>query len=201
MGSLGNLEIEYVDVLVVGAGFGAVTLLQKLLARGFDVKCYEKGQRTGGIWYWNAYPGARVDTDTPIYQIFDKELWKDFTFRERYPGHEELRRYFDHVDKKWQISQHIKYNKNVEVARFDENACQWLVECSDGTMTQCRWFVPCVGFAARKYTPPFAGLGTFEGEIYHTALWPQYGVNFKDKRVAQIGTGTCHIHPSLLERD
>lgn len=61
-----------------------------------------------GIWYWNVYPGARVDTDTPIYQLFDKELWDDFTFKERYAGWKELRRYFDHVDKKWNLRQHFE---------------------------------------------------------------------------------------------
>lgn len=36
------------------------------------MKIYEKGAASGGIWYWNCYPGARVDSDTPIYQLFDK---------------------------------------------------------------------------------------------------------------------------------
>jgi cation diffusion facilitator CzcD-associated flavoprotein CzcO len=183
MGSLG-MDIKEVDVLVIGAGFGAVTLLQKLLKRGFNVQVYEKGQSFGGIWYWNVYPGARVDTDSPIYQIFDEELWKDFTFKERYSGWQDLRRYFAHVDSKWDLRKHFEFNKNVESARFDEDSRMWHVECSDGSVTHCRYFVPCVGFAARKHTPSFPGLGTFEGDVYHTAIWPQYGVNLKGKRVS-----------------
>lgn len=62
------------------------------------------------IWlnthFRNCYPGARVDSDTPIYQLFDKELWEDFTYKERYPGGPELRRYFEYVDKKWNVSEH-----------------------------------------------------------------------------------------------
>lgn len=37
--------------------------------------------------------------------------------------------------------------------------------------------------------PPFSGLSNFKGEVYHTAKWPQHGVNFKGKRVAVVGTG------------
>ena len=75
--------IPEVDVLLVGAGFGSFAMINRLRNQGLKCKIYEKGASTGGIWYWNCYPGARVDTDSPIYQLFDKELWKDWTFKER----------------------------------------------------------------------------------------------------------------------
>ena len=143
--------------------------------------------------HWNCYPGARVDSDTPIYQLFDKELWEDFTFKERYAGWPELRRYFKHMEKKWNVDDHIEYNKHVDGAVFDEKKHQWLVECADGSTIYARWFIPCIGFAARRYTPPVPGLGNFRGDTYHTAVWPQHGVNLKGKRVAQIGTGASGI--------
>lgn len=68
-----------------------------------------------------------------------------------------------------------------------------MVECSDGSYLSCSWFIPCIGFASRRYTPPFPGLGNFRGDIYHTAVWPQHGVNLKNKRIAQIGTGASGI--------
>ncbi|KAK3710116.1 hypothetical protein LTR37_010547 [Vermiconidia calcicola] len=193
MGSAGNLGIREVDCLIVGAGFGAVTLLHKLLQQGFDVKVYEKGSTFGGIWHWNCYPGARVDTDTPIYQLFDKEIWEDFTFKERYSGWQDLRRYFEHVDKKWGLREHFEFNKNVDTATFDEEQRKWLVECSDGSQTWCRYFMPCLGFAAKKHIPNVPGISNFKGEVYHTGIWPQYGVNLKGKRIAQIGTGASGI--------
>lgn len=165
----------------------------RLRKQGLSIKIYEKGAASGGIWYWNCYPGARVDSDTPIYQLFDKELWEDFTYTERYPGGPELRRYFEHVDKKWNVRDHVSYNKHVDSAVFDESRHQWLVECSDGSEIYCRWFIPCIGFAARRYTPPINGLGNFRGDIYHTAVWPQHGVNLKNKRIAQIGQGASGI--------
>ena len=120
-------------------------------------------------------------------------MWSTFTFRERYAGWQELRRYFEHVEKVWEVKKDIVYNKHVDGAVFDEKRRQWLVECSDGSEIYCRWFIPCIGFAARRYTPPVKGLGDFRGDVYHTAVWPQHGVNLKNKRVCQIGTGASGI--------
>lgn len=39
-------------------------------------------------------------------------------------------------------------------------------------------------------------LGDFQGEIYHTAVWPQHGVTMRNKRVAVIGTGASGIQVS-----
>jgi cation diffusion facilitator CzcD-associated flavoprotein CzcO len=57
MGSTG--EIPTVDVLIVGAGFGAFTVLNKIRKLGLNVKIFEKGASSGGIWYWNCYPGGK----------------------------------------------------------------------------------------------------------------------------------------------
>lgn len=170
-----------------------LTRLLRLRRLGYNVRILEKGGASGGIWYWNCYPGARVDTDTPIYQLFDKELWQDFTFKDRYPGWQELRTYFEYVEKKWNIRDYTSFNKHVDGATFDEKRQQWLVECADGSEYYARWFLPCIGFASKRYTPPFQGLGNFKGDIYHTAVWPQHGVNLKGKRIAEVGTGASGI--------
>ena len=69
-----NLET---DVLIVGAGFGGVYLMHRLRDElGFKCKIYEAGRELGGIWHWNCYPGARVDTQVPIYEYSLPEIWK-----------------------------------------------------------------------------------------------------------------------------
>jgi cation diffusion facilitator CzcD-associated flavoprotein CzcO len=193
MGSIGEPDVTEVECLVIGGGFGAVALLRQLLKNGFDARVYEKGSTFGGIWYWNCYPGARVDTDTPVYQFFEKELYDDFTYKERYPSWPDLRSYFEHVDRKEGLRQHFVFNKNVDTAHFHEDQRKWLVECTDGSQTWCRWFLPCLGFASKKYIPRLPGLGDFKGEVHHTGAWPQYGINLKGKRIAQIGTGATGI--------
>lgn len=68
-----NLET---DVLIVGAGFGGIYLMHKLRKLGFSCKIYEAGKELGGIWHWNCYPGARVDSQVPIYEYSMPEVWK-----------------------------------------------------------------------------------------------------------------------------
>jgi len=97
----------------------------------------------------NCYPGARVDSDAPIYQLFEKEVWSDFSFKERYPGGPELRRYFDYLDKKLDVNSHVDFKRTVTGATFNEERRQWLVECEDGTKAWARWFIPSIGFAAK----------------------------------------------------
>lgn len=93
------------------------------------------------------------------------------------------------MDKKWNISKDVVYDMHVDGATFDTKVNKWLVETSSGESIYCRWFIPCIGFASRRYTPPFQGLGNFKGDVYHTAVWPQHDVLMKGKRVAIFGTG------------
>ncbi|CAD6447237.1 b13af049-c611-46d5-9c7a-767081e2ecbd [Sclerotinia trifoliorum] len=190
---MGSIQPEEIDVLLVGAGFASFTMLNKLRKQGLKCKIYEKGSKSGGVWYWNNYPGARVDSPAPIYQLYDKELWEDFTFTEKYPGGKEIRRYFEHVEKKWDVRKDIEFDKHVDGATFDKQRNQWLVECSDGSEVYCRWLILCIGFASRRFTPPFNGLSNYKGDTYHTAVWPQHGVNLKNKRVGVVGTGATGI--------
>lgn len=96
-------------------------------------------------------PGARVDSDFPAYQLFDKDLWEDFTFSERFPGFRELQKYFAYVEEKWDLRKDIEYHKNVESAHWDTSRKRWFIECSDGTEIYCKWLFCSVGFAAKQY--------------------------------------------------
>ena len=145
------------------------------------------------MWWWNRYPGARVDSPYPVYQFTDKELWKDWTFEERFPGREEILRYFQHVEHKWELKKNTRYNSTVTSAEFDEVDNKWTVMCQDGSQIRSRWFIPTLGFAAKKYIPPFKGMTLFEGSCFHSALWPQTETDVKGKRVAVIGSGASGV--------
>lgn len=68
------------DVLIIGAGFAGVYLLHRLRdEQGLKVKVYEAGTELGGIWHWNCYPGARVDSPVPVYEYSIEKLWKVWT--------------------------------------------------------------------------------------------------------------------------
>ncbi len=85
------------DALIIGAGFSGIYLLHRLRQAGFRVKLIDAAEQPGGIWYWNCYPGARVDSHVPIYEFSLPELWQGWTWSERFPSGAELRAYFQYV--------------------------------------------------------------------------------------------------------
>jgi cyclohexanone monooxygenase len=191
--SVDTQTAEVLDVLIIGAGFNGVYQLHRLREKGFSVKIFEAGECLGGIWYWNCYPGARVDSHVPNYEFSIKEVWEDWNWTERFPGWEELRQYFAHVDKKLDLSRDIQFNTWVSGAEFDEQNNQWIVHTADGNETRTRFLIACMGFAAKPYIPDFEGLESFAGPCYHTAQWPQEGLDMSGKRVGIIGTGASGV--------
>jgi cation diffusion facilitator CzcD-associated flavoprotein CzcO len=69
--------VEELEVLVVGAGFAGLYQHDHLRKLGYNVKVFEAGSNIDGVWYWNCYPGARVDTYGPLYQFPSEKLWRD----------------------------------------------------------------------------------------------------------------------------
>ena len=119
---------ETVDAVVVGAGFSGMYQLHKLRDMGLSVKVFEAGEDVGGTWYWNRYPGARVDIESMAYSFsFSKELEQDWVWSEKYSPQPELLRYAQHVAERFDLKRDISFNTRVESAHFDEDNDQWLV--------------------------------------------------------------------------
>ncbi len=192
------MSIEERDVLIVGTGFAGLYQLNELRKRGYDVHAVEAAGGLGGVWYWNCYPGARVDTWGPMYQFSNEELWRDWNFSELYPDWSEVRAYFNYVDEKLDLSKDISYHTRVSAARFDETARRWLVttessETGESREISTRYLLLCTGFGSKPYIPDLPGLESFQGLAHHTARWPQEGVDLAGKRVAVIGTGASGV--------
>jgi cyclohexanone monooxygenase len=186
-------EIEHLDVILVGAGFAGLYLLDRLRGMGMSVQVFEAGDAPGGVWYWNCYPGARVDSPGPMYQFSREDLWRDWSFSELYPSWQEIRAYFHYVDEKLGLSRDIRFNRRVNEAEFDPARNLWTVRSSDGSVTRARYLVLCTGLGSKPYIPDLPGLSDFAGERHHTALWPQQGVDLAGKRVGVIGTGASGV--------
>src|SRR5215213_5188318 len=74
-----------VDVVVVGAGFAGLYLLQRLRQLGFSATVLESADDVGGTWYWNRYPGARCDIPTTDYTYsWDPALESEWEWSEKY---------------------------------------------------------------------------------------------------------------------
>ncbi|KAG9912513.1 FAD/NAD(P)-binding domain-containing protein, partial [Aureobasidium melanogenum] len=182
------------DVLIVGAGFGGVYLLHKLRDEvALNVKIFEAANELGGVWRWNCYPGARVDTQVPIYEYSIEKVWKDWTWTQKYPDFNELRDYFIHVENTLDIKKDVSFNTRVIGSQFDNESKMWTVKTEDGRTAKCKYLINAIGFAAKRHFPDWNGLTDFKGELHHSSFWPDEGVDVKGKRVAVIGTGSTGI--------
>ncbi|KAE9396792.1 cyclopentanone 1,2-monooxygenase [Gymnopus androsaceus JB14] len=185
-------ETQEYDVLVIGSGFSGIHQLINLRKQGLTVKILEAGSDLGGTWYWNRYPGARVESEVPIYQFSDPELWKDWTWSERFPGWKEIQEYFQYVDRKLGIKQDVLFSSRVVSAVWNDTTDRWMLTTEDGRVFRSQFLSLCTGVGSKPYIPDFKGLDTFKGQVHHTARWPAE-CNLAEKRVGIIGTGSTGV--------
>lgn len=185
---------ETVDAVVVGAGFSGMYQLHRLREMGLSVQVFEAGEDVGGTWFWNRYPGARVDIESMAYSFsFSKELEQDWVWSEKYSPQPELLRYAQHVADRFDLKRNITFNTRVESAHFDDDKDEWLITTECGKRVRARYFVMATGVLSAAKTPDIAGRDSYKGETYQTGLWPKEGVDFTGKRVAVIGTGSSAV--------
>ena len=188
------LASDTLDALVVGAGLTGMYHLYQLRKRGLSVKIFEAGSDLGGVWYWNRYPRLRTDSEYYAYQFLMEDLWKDFTWKERFPSRAEVMEYINYVDRKLDLRRGVVFKTRVVSAQFDDTTHLWTVQTDSGITVQTRFLLLCTGFASKAQIPPFKGLESFKGACHHTAQFPAEGeAIFRDKRVGVIGTGATGV--------
>lgn len=195
MGNIGTqngVDNETLDVLIIGAGFTGCYLLPKLRDLGFKTKIVETGSYFGGVWYWNRYPGARVDSPYPYYGLSLPETWKDWEYKEVFPPWHEIQRYFAHVDKKLDLSKDAIFNSRVTAATFNEGENNWTVLCHNGKTFNTNFLVAGIGFAAKKYVPQWKGMDKCKVRVVHSSHWPA-DLDVKGKKLAVIGNGATGV--------
>src|SRR5690349_16526863 len=122
-----------VDVVVVGAGIAGMYMLHKLRKAGLSTRVFEAGDNVGGTWYWNRYPGARVDIDAADYSYsFDPDLQQEWSWSEKFPTQPELLGYLNHVADRLDLRKDITFNTRVSSAVYDEDAHRWTVGTETG---------------------------------------------------------------------
>jgi cyclohexanone monooxygenase len=182
------------DVAIVGAGFSGLYMLHKVRGLGLTARVFEKGDGVGGTWFWNRYPGARVDIESQEYSFsFSPELEDEWNWSERYAPQPELLRYANHVTDRFDLRRDIQFNTKIESAAFDEKAGRWTLKTDAGEKISARFCVMATGCLSVPKDPDFKGVDTFKGATYHTARWPLEGVDFSGMRVGIIGTGSSAV--------
>jgi cation diffusion facilitator CzcD-associated flavoprotein CzcO len=194
---------DHVDVVVVGAGFSGMYLLHKFRGMGLSAVVFEAGTDVGGTWYWNRYPGARVDVESLAYSYsFDPDMEQRFEWHERYPTQPEILKYARHVADRFDLRKDVVFRTRITEAHYDDAGKTWTIRTEHEDAVTARYFVMATGCLSSSKLPEIPGLDTFKGETHHTSHWPHEGVDFTGKRVGIIGTGSSGVQsiPVIAEQ-
>ena len=180
--------------LIIGSGFSGLGMAIKLRELGMDdYVIIERHGHIGGTWYANTYPGCACDVPSNLYSFsFEPNPnWSHFFSRQP-----EIGAYLEHCTDKYNIRRHIQFKTTVTQMKWLEDRQVWQVTAeSDGEEKQlyARFVIAGYGpLSNASYPTDIPGIEKFEGEMCHTAEWNKT-IDFKNKRVAVIGTGASAI--------
>src|SRR5947199_10046972 len=117
-------------VAVVGSGFGGVGAAVMLRREGFDrLTVFERGERIGGVWHHNTYPGAACDVPSHLYEF---SFAPNPRWSHRYAPQAEIQAYLENVARRYDVLDRIKTGVDVQQAAWDEERAKWRLQTSAG---------------------------------------------------------------------
>jgi cation diffusion facilitator CzcD-associated flavoprotein CzcO len=176
------------SIAIVGGGFGGVGAAVMLKRAGYeDVTVFEKGERVGGVWHHNTYPGAACDVPSHFYEFaFAPNRWS-----RRYAPQAEIQAYLEGVARHFGVIDRVRTGVEVKSARWEGDRGRWILETTAGSH-EAEFLLTACGQLSVPKKPAIPGLESFEGPAFHTAEW-RHDVDLAGKRVGVIGTGCSAI--------
>jgi (2,2,3-trimethyl-5-oxocyclopent-3-enyl)acetyl-CoA 1,5-monooxygenase len=191
---------ETVDAVVIGGGITGIYQTYLLHRLGLQARGVEEAPDVGGTWYWNRYPGCRLDTESYAYGFFAlRGLLPEWQWSERFAGQPELLRYVRAAADRMDVRRHYRFGTRVRSAHHDEAANRWRVTLDDGAAIDCRFLLSAVGPLSATRLPDIPGMADFRGESFHSSRWPgdesdgPARADFSGRRVGVIGTGATGV--------
>ena len=187
------MTVEHFDVVVVGAGIsgiGAGYHLQTMSPNRSYVILEGRGD-IGGTWDLFRYPGVRSDSDMHTLGY----SFKPWTAEKSIADGPSILQYLRDTVREYGIDRHIRFGHQIEKAEWSTESSQWTVtgqrtDTGDSVTFTCGYLFMCSGYYSYKggYTPEFAGIDDFQGQIVHPQAWPE-DLDYTGKRVVVIGSG------------
>jgi len=175
--------------LVVGAGFAGLGMAIKLDEAGErDFVVIEKGADVGGTWRDNTYPGAACDVPSQLYSF---SFAPNPHWSRSFSPQAEIQSYLQRVATRSGVLDRFVFDTRLEDAAYDEDEQVWRVRTSAGDYVADN-LITGTGGLSEPRLPDLEGIGSFGGEIFHSARW-RHDVDLAGKRVAVIGTGASSI--------
>lgn len=190
--------------LIIGAGYSGLGIAIKLKELGTNnFIVIERHGHVGGTWYANKYPGCACDVPSNLYSFsFEPNPeWSCF-----YSKQPEIEKYLEHCANKYDIQQHIQFNTTVTQLKWMDDKQIWQVTTRSNNQEKkiyARFIMAGYGLLSNaSYPTDVLDIDKFEGQMCHTAEWNET-IDFKNKRVAFIGTGSSAIQcvPQIQQTD
>jgi cation diffusion facilitator CzcD-associated flavoprotein CzcO len=178
-----------VDVVIVGAGFSGLGMAIRLRQEGIeDFVVLERGDRVGGTWWFNTYPGCGCDVPSHLYSF---SFAPNPEWTRTYSRQPEIEAYLQRVAEDFGAAPHVRLGTTMTDAEWDDDARRWSVATSRGTIS-ARVLISAAGALSDPRTPEIEGLERFEGHTFHSARW-DHEYDVAGKRIAVVGTGASAI--------
>lgn len=123
---------------------------------------------------------------------WDQEDLETYPWGNHYLQASEILAYLEHVVKKYNLRKHFQFKTELLAAQWSDEERRWVVTLSTNEVLKVKYLVTGLGLLSKTNFPNIHNLDKYEGELYHTARWPE-NANLKGKRVGIIGNGSTGI--------
>jgi monooxygenase len=192
-----GMEIEHVDVLIVGAGLSGIGAAHHLQDKcpGKSYAILEGRDAIGGTWDLFRYPGVRSDSD--MYTLgYSFRPWGGERSIADGPS---ILSYVRDAAREGDIERRVRLGHRVVRAEWSSADARWTVQAlrtdtQETVRLTCSFLFGCTGYYRydEGYTPEFAGIEEFGGEVVHPQHWPE-DLDYRGKRVVVIGSGATAV--------
>ncbi|MCW2999775.1 MAG: hapE2 [Solirubrobacterales bacterium] len=182
-------EALLVRVAIIGAGLSGIAAAVNLKRAGItDFVLLERADDVGGVWRDNTYPGAGCDTPSHLYSY---SFASNPDWKRSYSRQEQILDYQRRVVREEGLADHLRLGQEVLDATWDDARQRWRIKSTDLTVS-AQVLLDCAGPLVEPSIPDIKGIGSFAGELFHSARW-DHDVDLTGKRVAVIGTGASAV--------
>lgn len=190
---------ERCDAVIIGAGFAGIAMGRQLDRAGVsDFLILERTNGPGGVWRANRYPGAACDVPSHLYSFsfFPNPDWS-----RKFSPQAEILAYLDRAADAFDLRRRMRFGCTVTALAFNEAEGRWRVSLADGRTLNARTVISAVGQLSEPVIPDIPGLETFEGQVVHSAQWPE-NLDVTGRKLAVVGAAASAVQllPEMAER-
>lgn len=187
---------NHFDVVIIGAGLSGIGAASHL-ERDAPNKTYailESRSAMGGTWDLFRYPGVRSDSDMHTLGY----SFKPWMHERAIADGPAILDYIRETAKEYDVAKHIRYNQRASKISWDSASATWTIsikqEGKRASKITCNFIYSCTGYYnyEKGYTPDFAGVEQFKGQMIHPQQWPE-DLDYSGKTVVVIGSGATAI--------